>query len=59
MEVPDLQRYPWKLCLNKYELDINAYFSEKWLFIFNCGFSTKVTISTTGKHTGIIRIKHF
>ena len=32
-----------KLCLIKYELDINFYDFENWLF-FNCGFSTKVDL---------------
>ena len=35
MAIPDLQRYPpWKLCLIKYELDINVFVSFNSLFAF-------------------------
>ena len=37
----DSQRYPLKLCLTKYKLDINVYDLKK--NYFNCVFSTKVT----------------
>ena len=30
MTMPDLQRYPWKVWLIKYELDINVYNFENW-----------------------------
>ena len=33
MTMPDLQRYPWKLCLIKYELDINVFVSLNCLFL--------------------------
>ena len=36
------QRYPLKLCLIKYDLFINVYNFENWLFSI-WGFSTKVT----------------
>ena len=29
MAMPDLQRYRWKICLIKYELDINVSFFLK------------------------------
>ena len=34
MVMTDLQRYPWKLCLIKYELDINVFVSSSCLFSF-------------------------
>ena len=33
----DLQRYPKKLCLIKYELDINVFVSLNCLFLFEVG----------------------
>ena len=39
MAMPDLQWYPWKVFLIKYELDIFVYFK---LFNLICGFSAKV-----------------
>jgi len=32
--MPDLQRYPWKLCLTKHELEINVFVSLNCLFSF-------------------------
>ena len=37
MAMSDLQRYRHKLCLFKFELDINDFVSN--LFIFICGFT--------------------
>jgi len=34
MVMTDLQRYPWKLCLIKYELDFNVFDSLSCLFSF-------------------------
>ena len=39
--MPDLQRYPLKICLIKHEVDINLWIQK--LIIFNCVFSTNVT----------------
>ena len=40
MAMPGLQQYHWKICLIKYELDINVFFLFE-LFIFICGFSAE------------------
>ena len=32
IQLSDSQQYPLKLCLIKYESDINVYNLEKWLF---------------------------
>ena len=32
MAMPDLQRYLWKLCLIKYELNFNVFVPLKYLF---------------------------
>ena len=39
--MPDSQRYSKKLCLIKYELNINVY--DFKLIIFKCDFSTKLS----------------
>ena len=56
----DLQRYPNKLCLLKYELSINVYNSENWLFsIARVLYKYYLRISAAVRQIGIIRIKHF
>jgi len=45
MAVPDLQRYPWKLCLIKYELHINvfvSYFHLRFLCEIPCKLDAMV-----------------
>ena len=42
------QLYPWKLCLIKYELDINVYKFQTWLY-FQLWFLFRLGISSSGK----------
>ena len=56
MTMPDSQRYPLKLCLIKYQLEINVFFVVENLW-FSMGFSTKITCRKTGS-AEIIRLKH-
>jgi len=56
----DSQRYPCKLCLIKYELDINVYNFKSWLFsIVVFLHKSDFRISTAEKHVLIITIKHY
>ena len=49
MAMPDLQRYPEKLCLIKYELDIHVFVS------LNCLFSFAVSLRKLLAHFLLIR----
>ena len=56
--LPDSQRDPLKLCLIKHELDINVFVSLN-MFVFNCGFSAKVTYAFLVSNGEIHSNKHF
>ena len=58
MTMPDSQRYPKKICLIKYQKDININnFDENWLFLIVVS-PQKLVFYTAGKQISIIRNKH-
>ena len=58
MTMHDSQRIPLKLCLFKYELDINVYNFENCLLKLWCIYKSDLRFSIEEKRVGIIRIEH-
>ena len=52
--MPDLQRYPYKLCLIKCKSDVHVFFSINHFFHLRAGFSSKVNCAFPAfkKHWG-------
>ena len=58
MAMPDIQRFPLKLCLIKYEVEFNIYNFKNLSFLILFLYKSDLRISADEKQIGIIRIKH-
>ena len=59
MAIPNSQKYPEKLCLNKSELDINVYNFEIVFFKFGFLYKSDLCISTAENINKLLKLNTY